>query len=244
MTDAQSHYKNAESLFRELKTLQEMFSNAQQLLKDGDSCTTVDVLLRITKDEPRGKRARSIFIDAKKLQNESMILCAEKIAEKGGYETARTMLQPYAGENQPFQEALAKIADRQNQEMTEKAKQKKDIMDDIKKDDRRWSILGITAAILCGLLLVAGVISAFLGQISAGLVSSVSAILPGLVVALYYNRSDKIRATRLDLIQKTPAEAELDLDVIRKATGLSPKSKENSAIEKPRSDNDHSAASI
>jgi hypothetical protein len=220
MNDAQSYLRNAESLFRELHTLQDGFSNAQQLLQDGDSCTAVDILLKITKDEPRSIRAKSIFDDATKLQNESMILCADKIAEKGSYQRARTMLQPYASQNEPFQKALGKIADRQNREMTEKARQKKEIMEDIKKDDRRWGAIGIGASILGGLLLLAGVIGAFLGQVSAAVVSSLSAILPGLVVALYYNRSDKIRSDRLKLIEKSAGEEQLDLDVVRQATGL------------------------
>ena len=220
LDDASSHCRKAESLLQELQTIQAGYSNAQQLLKEGDSCTAVDILFKITIDEPRGTRAKSIFSDAKKLQKESMILCAEKIAEKGNYQRARTMLQPYADDNESFQKALDKIADRQNREMDEKAIHKKEVMDDIKKDDRRWSIIGISASILGGVLLVVGVLGAFFGQISAAVVSSLSAILPGLVVALYHNRSDKIRADRLKLIEKSTGEEQLDLEVVRKATGL------------------------
>lgn len=219
--DAMGYCKNADSLLEELRTLQAGFSNAQQLLQEGDSCTAVDILLKMTKEQPRSNRAKSIFSDAVKLQNEIMILCAEKMAEKGNFQRARTMLQPYANENEPFQKTLEKIADRQNREMNEKVRQRKEIMEDIKKDDRRWSVIGMLAGVLSGLMLLVGVGAALLGQLSTAIVSALSSIIPGFVVVLYYNRSDKIRAERLRLIDKTSSEELLENEVIRKVTGLS-----------------------
>jgi hypothetical protein len=135
------------------------------------------------------------------------------------------MLQPYAQENERFKQELEKIIVRQNKEMEEKAQQKKTIMDDIKSDDRRWRRLGIGSSILGGLLLVMGVIAAFFGKVEAGVVSSISAILPSLVVALYYNRSDKIYSDRIKLIEKTIGEEQLDLEVMKKTVLANPKDK-------------------
>jgi hypothetical protein len=231
--DARSQYEAAKTLLSELNTYKTAVTNAKTLLTSGDSCTAVDVIFTVTAQPPRGKLALQLFEDAKKLQQDCMILCAQKLAKVGGYQNARAILQPYAEENERFKQELEKILTRQNKEMEEKARQKKTIMDDIKNDDRRWSTLGIVSSILSGLLLVAGVIAAFLGQLSAGIVSSVSAILPGLVVALYYNRSDKIRSDRLRLIEKTTGEEQLDLEVVRKAAGLvDSKSRNQPTVEK------------
>ena len=219
--DALNLFEETKTLFNELEGLKSQLSFAQLLITQEGSCTAFDELIKLTKETPRGKRAATVVDEAKVLQKNAMLLCADKMFKQGGYQKAKEILQPYANEDDRFPPEIAKISERQNREMKEKEQQKKELMDDIKKDDRRWSALGLAASILGGVLLMAGVVGAFIGQISAGIISSMSAILPGLVVALYYNRSDKIRSDRLKLIEKSVGEEQLDLDVVRKATGLS-----------------------
>jgi hypothetical protein len=235
LNDAERQFQEAETLSKELLTLQDGLLNARQFLQKGDSCSAVGILFRITKEKPRGKKALSVFEDAEKLQKDAMILCAERIAEEGYYQRARTMLQPYASNNEPAQRAIKEFSELQHEERSDRVREKKEAMVDLKKEDRRWSLIGVVASILVGILLLLGVGIAFFGQISTAIFSSLSSIIPGIVVLLYYNRSDKIRTERIKLIQKNPAELEMELEVMRQATGLTDKSKENSIIQKPKS---------
>jgi hypothetical protein len=223
--DSTSQYEAAKVRSDELVKFKSAVTGARTLLASGDSCTAVDMMIMITAQPPKGKLALQFYDEAGKLLQECMLICAGKLAKLGGYENARTMLQPYAQENERFKQELEKIIVRQNKEMEEKAQQKKTIMDDIKSDDRRWRRLGIGSSILGGLLLVMGVIAAFFGKVEAGVVSSISAILPSLVVALYYNRSDKIYSDRIKLIEKTIGEEQLDLEVMKKTVLANPKDK-------------------
>lgn len=218
--DAQANLRLAQSLHDELTTLQKGFNNAQRVLQEGDSCTAVDILLRILQQPPKGQQAKSLATEARKLKKKALVLCAEKISEKGGYARARAILEPYAEDDDTIQKSLDKITDRQNREMADKAHQKKDLMEDLKSQSRVWFTLGTIASILGGMLLIAGAAGAFFGNVSSAVVSSLSAILPGVFAALFYNHSDKLRAERVKIIEKTTDEEKLDIEAQRKALGL------------------------
>lgn len=223
--DSETLRQAAETLLKELTDIQSRVIDAQRVLQEGDSCTAVDILLRQSQQPPKGQQAKSLYEEARKLKNKALVLCAEKISERGGYSRARAILEPYADENSTIQRALEKITSRQNREMVEKAEQKKDLMEELKKQCKVWFLLGVIASIMGGLLLIGGAIGAFFGKVSAALLTSISAILPGLFAALFYNHSDKLRLERVNLINKTALEEALDNKAQEKAIGLTDKPK-------------------
>ena len=87
--DARSQYETAKILLNELTTFKSTMTAAKTLLTSGDSCTAVDMIITITAQPPKGKLATQFYQEAKKLLQECMLLCAEKLVRVGGYQKRR-----------------------------------------------------------------------------------------------------------------------------------------------------------
>ena len=217
--DTKAFYHNTETLKFELSNFEEGLTKSRRLLQNGESCTAAEILIVLTEQIPQGQKARNLYEEAKELQKTSTILCAEKLAERGGYSRARSILEPVENDVKA-QKALQKIIDRQNQEMIEKARQKKELMNDLKIQSQVWFKLGVIASIVAAVLLLSGTAGAFFDEVSAGILSAVSAIIPSSVAALFFNQSDKLRVERSKELMKTLEEESLDIEAQRKALGL------------------------
>ena len=82
--DALNLFEETKTLFNELEGLKSQLSFAQLLITQEGSCTAFDELIKLTKETPRGKRAATVVDEAKVLQKNAMLLCADKIFKQGG----------------------------------------------------------------------------------------------------------------------------------------------------------------
>ncbi len=215
----------AQEKLRAVEEMQQGIYDAELALQKGDCCTAVDILIKVLKVDLQGNRANEIREKASKLRVSATILCAEKIASEGGFTRAKSILEPYS-ENTMVSKAIEKVTARQNSEAEARKRQRNEYLEELKAQSEIWFKWAVRASILGAILLLAGAVGAFIGQVQASVVAAISSILPSAFAKFFIDQYRELRAQRLAMLTKTTREEELEIEAQRQAMGLNQKEKE------------------
>lgn len=168
---------------------------------------------------PESSAARSLLNKLSEMMSESALWLAMDFAEQGDLREAKELLKPYA-HSPEAKKALKEITKRYKDELIIAFEFRTKELGDLRKQRALWFSLSVTSSVLAGVLLLIASISTVTGNLSAGIISVLSSILPSAFVMLFLNQYKDLNEQLHESLKKSPEIERLERLAILSGSGV------------------------
>lgn len=183
---------------------------AENAIQKGDACTAFDILLRIPKFDFVSDKATSLQKRIEELRETVLKSCAKKLASAGNFQEAETKLTLSSNP----QKAIAEVISQREREM--RLNRWDENLASVATQVNTWFKLSIGASSVSLIVLIVGLVFLFMGQVSTGIITTVSSIVPSFITKIILDRYQDLRVERQALLQKPTHEIDLESEVWQK----------------------------
>jgi tetratricopeptide (TPR) repeat protein len=190
--------------------------NLEEAKKLIDAKAVAEELLLINPENPMIRR---LWDELNKMLPESALLVAMDLANQGEVKEAKELLQPYA-HSKEAKETLKEITKKYRDELRVAVELRTKELGDLRRQRAIWFSFSVIASVFVGAILLIASLSALKGNLSAGIISILSSILPGAFVKLFLNQYRELNTQLYNHLKKSPEIEKFERLAILSGAGI------------------------